>query len=110
MAEENKKNNYVNYVRKPMAYWGFWSLGLTAVGIILLGAVVGLAVRYQGHVPLNVGAMAFMSLVFSICGLAYGVRALLEKEKNYILAKLSITADGVMILIWVLLLIVGLRK
>ncbi len=108
MAGEKKKNNYVNYIRKPLARGGFYAAGLTAVGLILFGSVLGLAIRSQGNVHLNVGAMAFSSLLFALCGLFYGIQALFEKEKNYILAKLSIILDGLMILIWVIMMMIGL--
>ncbi len=58
---------------------------------------------------MNVSAMAFSSFLFALCGLIYGIRAMWEKEKNYILAKLSVILDGLMILVWVIMLIVGLR-
>ena len=53
--------------------------------------------------------MAFSSFLFAACGLGYGVWALFEKEKNYILAKLSMILDGLLILIWVITLIIGLQ-
>lgn len=109
MAGEKRRINYVNYVRKPLAKRGFYAAGLTSIGFILFGSVLGLAVKSQGNVPLNVGAMAFSSLLFALCGLVYGIQALFEKEKNYILAKLSIILDGLMILVWVIMLMIGLR-
>ena len=105
MAEEKKRSKYVNYIRKPLAKGGFYAAGITAVGLVLFGSVIGLAVKSRGNVPLNVSAMAFSSLLFALCGLIYGIRAMWEKEKNYILAKLSV----IMILVWVIMLIVGLR-
>ncbi len=109
MAEEKKRSKYVNYIRKPLAKGGFYAAGITAVGLVLFGSVIGLAVKSRGNVPLNVSAMAFSSLLFALCGLIYGIRAMWEKEKNYILAKLSVILDGLMILVWVIMLIVGLR-
>jgi hypothetical protein len=109
VAEGKKRNKYVNYIRKPLAKGGFYAAGVTSAGLILFGSVIGLAVKSQGNVPLNVGAMAFSSFLFALCGLFYGVRAMFEKEKNYILAKLSVILDSLMILIWVIMLIVGLR-
>ncbi len=109
MAEEKKRNRYVNYIRKPLAKGGFYAAGITAVGLVLFGSVIGLAVKSQGNVPLNVGAMAFSSFLFALCGLFYGIGAMFEKEKNYILAKLSVIMDSLMILVWVIMLIIGLR-
>lgn len=108
MPKGNRKKYYVNYVRKPLAKRGFYAIGITGVSLVFFGSVLGLAVKSQGHVPLNVSAMAFSSFLFALCGLLYGVRALFEKEKNYILAKLSIFLDGVLILVWGIVMGIGL--
>lgn len=108
MPKENKRANYVNYVRKPLAKRGFYAAGLTGAGLVLFGSVLGLAVKSQGHVALNVGAMAFSSFLCSLCGLFYGIRALFEKQKNYILAKLSIFFNALLILIWIIIMLIGL--
>lgn len=108
MPKGNRKRYYVNYVRKPLAKRGFYAIGMTGVSLVFFGSVLGLAVKSQGHVPLNVSAMAFSSFLFALCGLFYGMRALFEKEKNYILAKLSIFLDGVLILVWGIVMGIGL--
>lgn len=108
MPKKNRKRYYVNYIRKPLAKRGFYAIGMTGVSLVFFGSVLGLAVKSQGHVPLNVSAMAFSSFLFALCGLFYGVRALFEKEKNYILAKLSIFLDGMLILIWGIVMGIGL--
>lgn len=108
MPKENKRINYVNYVRKPLAKRGFYAAGLTAAGLVLFGSVLGLAIKSQGHVALNVGAMAFSSFLSSLCSLFYGIRALFEKQKNYILAKLCIFFDALLILIWTIIMLIGL--
>ena len=54
------------------------------------------------------GAMAFSSFLFALCGLFFGMRALFEKEKNYILAKLSIFLDGLLVLVWLIVMGIGL--
>ncbi len=107
MPERNKK---INYVRKPIGRRSFWAAGITAVALVLFGSVVGLAVKSQGNVLLNVGAMAFSSLLFAACGLGYGVWALFEREKNYILAKLSMVLDGLLLMVWAVTLIIGLQQ
>ncbi len=105
---ERKRRYHIDDVRRPLARRSFYAIGATAVGLVLFGSVMGLAVKSQGNVPLNVGAMAFSSLLFALCGLIYGIGALFEKEKNQILAKLAMVLDGLMILLWVIMLMVGL--
>lgn len=108
MPKGNRNRYYVNYVRKPLAKRGFYAIGATGVSLVFFGSVLGLAVKSQGHVPLNVSAMAFSSFLFAFCGLFFGMRALFEKEKNYILAKLSIFLDGLLVLVWLIVMGIGL--
>lgn len=108
MPKGNRNRYYVNYVRKPLAKRGFYAIGATGVSLVFFGSVLGLAVKSQGHVPLNVSAMAFSSFLFALCGLFFGMRALFEKEKNYILAKLSIFLDGLLVLVWAIVMGIGL--
>ena len=56
------------------------------------------------------GALGFSSLVFSILGLWYSICALLEKEKNYILARISLPVSGILLIIWLVMIIIGLRS
>ena len=108
MPKGNRNRYYVNDVRKPLAKRGFYAIGATGVSLVFFGSVLGLAVKSQGHVPLNVSAMAFSSFLFALCGLFFGMRALFEKEKNYILAKLSIFLDGLLVLVWLIVMGIGL--
>ena len=108
MPKGNRNRYYVNYVRKPLAKRGFYAIGATGVSLVFFGSVLGLAVKSQGHVPLNVSAMAFSSFLFALCGLFFGMRSLFEKEKNYILAKLSIFLDGLLVLVWLIVMGIGL--
>ena len=108
MPKGNRNRYYVNYVRKPLAKRGFYAIGATGVSLVFFGSVLGLAVKSQGHVPLNVSAMAFSSFLFALCGLFFGMRALFEKEKNYILAKVSSFLDGVFVLVWLIVMGIGL--
>lgn len=105
----NRKRQYVNYVRKPFAIRGFYAIGLCFIALILFGAVIGLSVKSRGNVPLNVGAMACSSLLFAFFGMVYGVRALFEKEKNYVLAKAAMGIGGFLVLLWLILFSIGIR-
>ena len=50
-------------------------------------------------------AFAVSSLRSSV---VYGIFAMMEKEKNYILAKISLTAAGILMLAWTLMIIFAL--
>ena len=99
--------NKVSYIRKPLAKNSFVSAGLSAVSVILAAAAVGLSYMSQGNAPLTAAALGFSSILTAVSAIAYGVFSFFEKEKNYLLAKISLTASGVMVFIWLIIIALG---
>lgn len=104
-----RRNTRVSYVKKPLAKRSFMAAGLVAAGLCLFAAGMYFGVKSQGQAPLNVAAAMFCSLVVCLVGLWYGALSFLEKEKNYILAKVSLVVGGLLVFAWILIMIVGLR-
>ena len=107
---EQEVHKKVSYIRKPFAVQSKWSLGLCAAGLLLFAGAVWLAVREQGQSGMYVGALGFSSIVFSLLGLWYSIQAFLEKEKNYILARISAPVSGLLIILWAVMIIIGVRS
>ena len=40
--------------------------------------------------------------------MVYGIFAMMEKEKNYILAKICLAAAGILLLVWALMIVFAL--
>ena len=104
-----KKQKKVSYIRKPFAKKSFLSLGLS-VGALVLG-IIGItsSVMAAGQVQLNVAAVCFCSLLISFFSIGYGVLSFFEKEKKYILAQIGIAVSAVLVILWVVLIIIGIR-
>ncbi|MFR3727914.1 DUF6142 family protein [Lacrimispora sp.] len=104
-----KKQKKVSYIRKPFARKSFLSLGLS-VGALVLG-IIGIAssVMAAGQAQLNVAAVCFCSLIISFVSLGYGVLSFFEKEKKYILSRIGIGISGVLVILWIVLIIIGIR-
>ena len=49
-----------------------------------------------------------LGIVRKADGVVYGVFAMMEKEKNYLLAKISLAAAGILLLVWVLMIVFAL--
>ena len=103
-----RRHTRVSYVKKPLAKRSFMSIGLVTAGLCLFAAGMYLSIENQGQAPLNVAAMVFCSLVLNLVGVWYGALSFLEKEKNYILAKVGIVVGGLEIFAWILIMIVGI--
>jgi hypothetical protein len=63
-----------------------------------------------GQAELNVAAVCFCSLLISLVSLAYGALSFFEREKKYILSKIGMSISGVLIVLWIVFIIIGLRR
>ena len=104
-----KGKNKISYIRKPLARRGKMALIRAAAATLLGGLGAYLAVRGNGTAGLNVAAMGFSSLLFSLVSLWYGWLAFLERNRNYLMAKISIGVSGLWAVFWVCMVIIGLR-
>ena len=84
----------ISYIRKPLARRGKMALIL---------------VHGNGTAGLNVGAIGFSSLLFSLVSLWYGWLAFLERNRNYLMARVSLAVSGLWAVFWVCMVIIGLK-
>lgn len=103
-----KGKQRISYIRKPFARKSFVALSFAVAALVCCVVSLGLSVRQQGHGDVNIAAWAVSSIVFSVVALVYGGVSFLEKEMNYILAKLSMVTGAVLFVFWLCLLLVGL--
>ncbi|RGY99629.1 calcium:proton exchanger [Clostridium sp. AM58-1XD] len=103
-----KKSNKVSYIRKPLARHSFAALFLAAAGVIFTLVGIWLAVRSRGEAGVNAAACGFSSVLVGLVGLFYCWRSFAEREKNYILARIALAADGIVLLFWVCMIVAGL--
>ena len=82
----------VSYIRHPFAKNSYFSLGLGLVCMLLATGTMIVSVRNAGQAGLITGFISFM-----------------EKEKNYILAKIGVGIALVVIIFWLMVLVVALR-
>lgn len=106
MAQKTKK---ISYIKKPLAKSGFICLGLSMVAFLLFLAGIGLSVRSQGNIPVGGAAVCFSSFLFAVFGIVYGVASFREEEKNYILAKIGAPVSGILLILWLVLILIGLK-
>lgn len=107
--EKAKAERRVSYVRKPFAKNSFFCIGLSLAAFFLFAAGLWQAVKAQGQAGLHVAAMGFCSLLVAGFSIWYGRLSMLEKEKNYILARIGAVISAVLILIWLVMIIIGMR-
>ena len=95
--------NKVSYIKKPLAKNSF-----VAAALLFYAAAIGLSYHTQGNAPLAAAALGFCSIITAVSSVVYGIFAMMEKEKNYILAKICLAAAGILLLVWVLMIVFSL--
>lgn len=100
--------NKVSYIRHPFARNSYWSLGLSVVCLALTVASMTLSVSSAGQGGLITGALGFSGIAAALMGFWYSFLSFREKEKNYILAKISTGLCLVVVIFWLMIIVVGL--
>ena len=100
--------NKVSYIKKPFAKNSFVAAGLAAAALVFYAAAISFSYYTQGNAPLAAAALGFCSIIIAVSSVVYGVFAMMEKEKNYLLAKISLAAAGILLLVWVLMIVFAL--
>ena len=75
---------------------------LAGAAALALGYVTG------GNAPLVAAALGFCSILTAASSLVYGIFSFLEREKNYILAKASLIAAGILVVLWLAVIFIAL--
>lgn len=105
---KHRDRTRVSYVKKQMAGRSKVSFGLAAAALLLFGASMGAAIQSQGRAPVSAAGMGLSSLLVSIVGSVYAIMAFREKDKNYILAKISLFFCGTLVIVWLIMIFIGL--
>ena len=101
--EKGQNQNKISYIRKPLARRGKMSLLLAAIATLLGALGVYFGVQGNGNAGLSVAA-----LLFALVSLWYGWLAFLERNRNYLMARISLGISGLWAVFWVCMMIVGL--
>ena len=97
--------NKVSYVKNPLAKNSFYCLGLGIVSLLLGALSMYFSVRNAGQ-----GAYGFSSMAAAIMGLWYGILSFTEDDCNYILARIGMALEGIILLIWVIIIFTGIFR
>lgn len=97
----------ISYIRKPFAVRSRFSIGFAAAALLMTALGIYGGVATKGQAPLTAGALGLCSMVVSLFAVWYGAIAFLERDKNYILAKIGIGMGAVLFFGWVFMIIIG---
>ncbi len=101
--------NKVSYIKKPLSRFSIVAAALCAVSVGLTCTTVAAACMTRGNVPLAAAALGLSGIIAAVVSVVYGALSFSEKEKNYVLAKISLVGSGLILLIWIMILVIALR-
>ena len=102
--------NKVSYVKNPFAKNSFYCLGLEIASLLLGALSMYFSVKNAGQGGLNTGAYGFSSMAAAIMGLWYGILSFTEDDCNYILARIGMALEGIILLVWVIIIFTGIFR
>ncbi len=82
--------------------------GLAVAAYLFAVAGIALSYRAQGNAPMTAAALGLCSIVTVVSSLVYGGFSFSEKEKNYLLAKISLVAAGLLAFFWAVVIAASL--
>ncbi len=100
----------VSYVKKPFSGRSCICIGLAAAALLLGYAGFYFGVMTRGQAALNAGALGLCSILCCLVSAAYGAASFQERDRKYILARLGLGIDGVLLIVWIVIIIIGVRS
>ncbi|MCC8061278.1 MAG: calcium:proton exchanger [Clostridiales bacterium] len=103
-----KNPKKISYIKKPFATRSRFGLPAVILAAMLSIASVALSVYERGSAGLVVAALGLSGFLFAMVAIYYGATSFLEKEMNYLLARIEVIVGGLLALFWLCMLVVGL--
>lgn len=110
MKRQQLEDNRISYIKNPMAENSIICILYASIGLLLFIAGIAIGIKTQGNIPLGGVAVCFSSLLFSGVSIKYGFASLKESKRNYILAKIGMTIGGFLVILWLVMILIGIRR
>lgn len=101
--------NRVSYVRKPLAKHSVWAAGFLAAAVVFGVLSIYGGVVTQGQAVMQSAAFGLCSMVLAAAAVWYSGLSFLEKEMNYILARIIAAGGAALLAGWIFTIILGVR-
>lgn len=103
MAREQK----FKFAKKVYAKKGKLSSVLAGVSLVLFFAAGILSFAFRGKAGVYVGGIALMAMLFSVYGFYLGLSGYSEKECSHIFCTVGAIANGILMVVWLALFLIG---
>lgn len=98
------------FAKKKEAQKGKLSVGLAAASLLLFITAVWLAFLTNGTVGYIVGGLSLFAMFLSIYGFAMGLRSFSEEDRNHRTSMVGSIANGVIMIGWLGMFLLGISS
>lgn len=106
--DKNRKKRKYGQAKLKHAKRGIISCMISGVVFVLLVSMLAKAYVSGGGASPLIGGIGLITLVFSCCGLYFGIRGFREREKDYLTCKVGTACCGFFILGFIIIFCRGL--
>lgn len=96
------------FAKKKEAQKGKLSTGLAVASLLLFAAAVAIAFLAGGTVGYIVGGLSLFAMLLSIYGFAMGLRSFSEEDRNHKTSMIGSIANGVIMVGWIGMFLLGI--
>ena len=103
-----RKNRKYGQAKRKHSKRGILSCVLAGIVFVMLVSMLAKAYVSRGGAAPLVGALGFISVILSCCGLYMGLRGFKEREKDYLTCKIGSICSGLFVFGFILIFCRGL--
>ncbi len=106
--KQNISSRKYGQVKMRHSKRGVYSCLFAFCVLVTQGVLMYTAYASHGQAPEIVGGLAFMSILMAGIGVFHGIKGFREREKNYIMCKIGVISNALVILLYIGLFVRGL--
>lgn len=105
-AKIHKKKSFM-FTTKHTSFLGVLGIAIAVITIAIVISLVVFSYQHAGDINIKQGSIGFFALLLNIIGVLAGLLTLNERDVYITPGIIAMSANGVMILLWILLLFIA---
>lgn len=110
MMGRRKPHEDIRFSAKKASGAGICSVGTSLLSILLFPAAVAMSCYDGGAGGPQIGAVGMLALIIGLIGLFTGISELHNEEANRKIPRMGIRIGAAAVLLWIVILVIGLRS
>jgi hypothetical protein len=95
------------FTKKSETEDGFASVIFAGCSLLVFVVAAVISFAWEGKADSWIGGLGLMGILFSACGFKTGIKSFQERDKNYRFSVLGAMANGIFVVGWLALFLIG---